>query len=140
MSILTIIDGSFEVRSTGGDTHLGGEDFDRRLIDHCVAHFKKETGIDVSSKQQLIAKLRISCEAAKRTLSTARKTMISITNFEGGKDFKIALSIYEFDTLCDDLFQKCLPAVEKALAESGLMKSQIHDIVLVGGSTRIPKV
>lgn len=97
MSILTLVDGSFDVRSVGGDTHLGGEDFDRRLIDHCVAQFKKDTGIDVSKKQNLIAKLRISVEASKRTLSTSLKTMLCISNFDGGKDLKVILTRIEFD-------------------------------------------
>ena len=141
VSILTIDEGSlFEVRSTAGDTHLGGEDFDSRMVDHFVAEFKREFKKDVKGDPRALRRLRTACEGAKRFLSNSTQASIEIDSLAEGIDFYTKITRAKFEELCNDLFRSCLGPVEKALRDAKLEKSQIHEVVLVGGSTRIPKV
>merc|ERR1739848_270536 len=141
VSVLSIEDGIFEVKSTAGDTHLGGEDFDNRLVNHFVQEFKrKNKGQDISSNKRSLRRLRTACERAKRTLSAAANANIEIDALFEGIDFYSSITRARFEELCGDLFRGTLEPVEKALRDAKLDKSQIHEIVLVGGSTRIPKV
>ena len=140
VSLLTIEEGIFEVKATNGHTHLGGEDFDNRLVDYCVAEFKKKTGIDINGNARALRRLRTQCEKAKRILSSAHQAPIECETLAEGEDFNIQVSRAKFEELCMDLFRKCMPPVENVLKDAGLAKGQIHEVVLVGGSTRIPKV
>jgi len=132
--------GIFEVMATNGDTHLGGEDFDQRVVDHFLKLWKKKTGLDASSDKKAVQKLRRSVESAKKALSSQSQSRIDIESFFQGKDFSEVLSRAKFEELNIDLFKKTLIPVEKVLADAKLKKNQIDEIVLVGGSTRIPKV
>jgi len=140
VSLLTIEEGIFEVKATNGHTHLGGEDFDNRLVDYCMEDFKKKTGNDISKNPKAIRRLRTQCEKAKRILSSAHTAPIECDALAEGNDYNMTISRAKFEELCMDLFRKCMPPVENVLKDSGLAKGQIHDVVLVGGSTRIPKV
>lgn len=140
VSVLSIDDGVFEVLSTAGDTHLGGEDFDNRLVDHFINEFKRKHKKDISDNKRSLRRLRTSCERLKRTLSSAAMANIEIDALYEGQDFYTSLTRAKFENLCEDLFQHCLKPVEKALIDAGLDKSKIDDVVLVGGSTRIPRV
>ncbi|XP_043655778.1 heat shock protein 68 [Drosophila teissieri] len=141
VSILTIDEGSlFEVRSTAGDTHLGGEDFDNRLVNHFAEEFKRKYKKDLRSNPRALRRLRTAAERAKRTLSSSTEASLEIDALYEGHDFYSKVSRARFEELCGDLFRNTLEPVEKALNDAKMDKSQIHDIVLVGGSTRIPKV
>jgi len=141
VSLLSIEDGIFEVKATNGHTHLGGEDFDNRLVEYCMAEFKKRSGgIDIKGNNRALRRLRTQCEKAKRTLSAAHQTVIECEALAEGEDFSLNLSRAKFEELCIDLFRKCMPPVEQVLSDSDTSKGQIHEIVLVGGSTRIPKI
>jgi L1 cell adhesion molecule like protein len=140
VSLLTIEDGIFEVKATAGDTHLGGEDFDNRLVDHFIQEFKRKFKKDISSNARAVRRLRTACERAKRTLSSAAQTSIEIDSLFEGVDFYTSLTRARFEELNQDLFRNTMEPVEKVLRDSKIDKSQVHDIVLVGGSTRIPKV
>jgi len=140
VSILAIEDGVFEVKATAGDTHLGGEDFDNRLVDHFVTEFKRKHKKDISGNKRALRRLRTACERAKRTLSSAAQANIEIDSLFEGIDFYTSITRARFEELCVDLFKGTLDPVEKALRDSKLDKSSINEIVLVGGSTRIPKV
>jgi len=140
VSILTIEDGIFEVKSTSGDTHLGGEDFDQRMVNHFVQEFKRKHKKDIIENKRAVRRLRTACERAKRTLSTATQANIEIDSLYEGVDFYTSITRARFEELCADLFRGTLDPVEKALRDSKLDKGSIHEIVLVGGSTRIPKV
>ncbi|KAH8417989.1 hypothetical protein KR222_009816, partial [Zaprionus bogoriensis] len=141
VSILTIDEGSlFEVRATAGDTHLGGEDFDNRLVNHFAEEFKRKFKKDLRSNPRALRRLRTAAERAKRTLSSSSEATIEIDALFEGHDFYTKISRARFEELCGDLFRSTLQPVEKALNDAKMDKSQIHDIVLVGGSTRIPKV
>jgi len=140
VSLLTIDDGVFEVVATSGDTHLGGEDFDQRVMDHFLKVFKKKTGKDASGDKRAIAKLRTECERAKRVLSSRAETKIEIENFFDGEDLVQTLTRARFEELNIDLFKKTLKPVQSVLTDAKLKKHEIDEIVLVGGSTRIPKV
>ncbi|XP_055374567.1 major heat shock 70 kDa protein Ba-like isoform X2 [Condylostylus longicornis] len=141
VSILTIDEGSlFEVRATAGDTHLGGEDFDNRLVNHFAEEFKRKYKKDLRSNPRALRRLRTAAERAKRTLSSSTEASIEIDALFEGVDFYTKISRARFEELCADLFRSTLHPVEKALNDAKMDKSQIHDIVLVGGSTRIPKV
>jgi L1 cell adhesion molecule like protein len=141
VSLLTIEDGIFEVKSTAGDTHLGGEDFDNRLVDFCVQDFKrKNRGKDLAGNQRALRRLRTQCERAKRTLSSSTQATIEIDSLYEGIDFSVTLSRARFEELCMDYFRNAMGPVEKALRDSGIDKKAVNEIVLVGGSTRIPKV
>ncbi len=140
VSLLTIEEGIFEVKATNGHTHLGGEDFDNRLVEYCMAEFKKKTGIDITGNARALRRLRTQCEKAKRILSSAHQAPIECETLSEGEDFNIQVSRAKFEELCMDLFRKCMPPVENVLKDANLAKGQIHEVVLVGGSTRIPKV
>uniref|UniRef100_A0A8C8RN54 Heat shock protein 70 n=1 Tax=Pelusios castaneus TaxID=367368 RepID=A0A8C8RN54_9SAUR len=140
VSILRVDDGIFEVKATAGDTHLGGEDFDSRLVDHLVREFRRKHKEDVRQDKKSMQRLRAACERAKRTLSSGTTAGISIDSLYKGVDFHTTVSRARFEDLCADLFQATLKPLCKALQDANMSKDQIHDIVLVGGSTRIPKV
>ncbi|OMO85623.1 Heat shock protein 70 family [Corchorus capsularis] len=140
VSLLTIEEGVFEVKATAGDTHLGGEDFDNRLVNHFVAEFKRKHKKDISGNPRALRRLRTACERAKRTLSSTTQTTIEIDSLFEGIDFYSTITRARFEELNMDLFRKCMEPVEKCLRDSKIDKSQVHDVVLVGGSTRIPKV
>ncbi len=140
VSLLTIEEGIFEVKATAGDTHLGGEDFDNRLVDHFVQEFKRKFRKDISDNQRALRRLRTACERAKRTLSSSTQAHIEIDSLFEGTDFNSVITRARFEDLNMDYFRKCMEPVEKVLKDSKLSKSQVHEIVLVGGSTRIPKV
>ncbi len=139
VSILSIADGSvFEVKSTAGDTHLGGEDFDNRMVDFFVAEFKRKYKKYISGNQRAIRRLRTACERAKRILSSSTEATIEIDALHEGIDYYSKITRARFEELCIDLFRSCLEPVEKALRDAKMDKSKIQDVVLVGGSTRIP--
>lgn len=140
VSILTIEDGIFEVKSTAGDTHLGGEDFDNRMVNHFIAEFKRKFKKEISNNKRAVRRLRTACERAKRTLSSSTQASIEIDSLYEGADFYTSITRARFEELNADLFRGTLEPVEKALRDAKMDKSQIHDIVLVGGSTRIPKI
>ena len=126
--------------ATSGDTHLGGEDFDSRLVNHFVEEFKRKTKHDITNNVRALRRLRTACERAKRTLSTTSEAQIEIDALYEGVDFYSKITRAKFEELCGDLFRSCLDPVEKVLRDAKLDKTAVHDIVLVGGSTRIPKV
>eukprot|EP00914_Ancora_sagittata_P031089 GHVO01062889.1.p1 GENE.GHVO01062889.1~~GHVO01062889.1.p1 ORF type:complete len:651 (-),score=177.56 GHVO01062889.1:313-2265(-) len=140
VSVLTIEDGIFEVKSTSGDTHLGGEDFDNRLVNHFIGEFKRKHKKDISGNKRSVRRLRTACERAKRTLSSSTTASIEIDSLFEGVDFYTSITKARFEDLCADLFRETLVPVEKALRDARMDKASIHDIVLVGGSTRIPKI
>jgi heat shock protein 5 len=140
VSLLTIDNGVFEVVATNGDTHLGGEDFDNRVMEHFIKLFKKKTGKDLRKDNRAVQKLRREVEKAKRTLSTQFNTKIEIESLFDGEDFSETFTRARFEELNIDLFRNTLKPVQKVLEDAGLKKNDIHEIVLVGGSTRIPKV
>lgn len=140
VSILTIEDGIFEVKSTAGDTHLGGEDFDNRMVDHFVNEFKRKHKKDIKGNKRAVRRLRTACERAKRTLSASAQANIEIDSLFEGIDFYTSITRARFEELCSDLFKGTLEPVEKAMRDAKMDKSSIHDLVLVGGSTRIPKI
>merc|ERR1712045_439105 len=140
VSILSIEGGIFEVKSTAGDTHLGGEDFDNRMVDHFVTEFKRKHKKDLSGNKRALRRLRTACERAKRTLSASAQANIEIDSLFEGIDFYTSITRARFEELCSDLFKGTLEPVEKAMRDAKMDKSSINDIVLVGGSTRIPKI
>ena len=144
VSILTLDNGLFEVKATHGDMHLGGEDFDNKIVTWCLKEFKqKNKSIDVDSmirNKKVLSKLKIVCERAKKILSSASSTVIEVDSLYEGIDFKTMLTRAKFELLCTDDFKKCLNPVEQVLKDAKMVKDDIHDIVLIGGSTRIPKV
>ncbi|KAH8239667.1 hypothetical protein KR032_006512 [Drosophila birchii] len=140
VSVLTIEDGIFEVKATAGDTHLGGEDFDNRLVNHFVQEFQRKHKRDLAQNKRAVRRLRTACERAKRTLSSSTQASIEIDSLFEGIDFYTAVTRARFEELNGDLFRGTMEPVAKALRDAKMDKGQIHDIVLVGGSTRIPKV
>lgn len=140
VSILSIEDGIFEVKSTAGDTHLGGEDFDNRMVTHFIQEFKRKHKKDISDNKRAVRRLHTACERAKRTLSSSAQANVEIDSLYEGIDFYTSITRARFEELCADLFRSTLEPVEKSLRDAKLDKSSIHEIVLVGGSTRIPKV
>jgi len=141
VSLLTIEDGIFEVKATAGDTHLGGEDFDNRILDFCCQDFKrKNRGKDLAGNQRALRRLRTQCERAKRTLSSSTQATIEIDSLFEGVDYSCTLSRARFEELNMDYFRNSMGPVEKCLRDSGIDKKNVHEVVLVGGSTRIPKV
>jgi L1 cell adhesion molecule like protein len=140
VSILSIDEGVFEVKSTGGDTHLGGEDFDTLLVEHCIKEFNNKNKVDMSSNAKAIRRLRSACEVAKRTLSSSTNANIELDSLYEGIDFNTNITRARFENLCANYFNKCIQTVDTVLSDSKLSKSEIHEIVLVGGSTRIPKI
>jgi heat shock protein 1/8 len=140
VSLLTIDGGIFEVKATAGDTHLGGEDFDNRLVNHFVEEFKRKNKKDITTNARALRRLRTACERAKRALSSAAQTTVEIDSLIDGIDFYTSITRARFEELNADLFRGCLTPLEKVLQDSKLDKASVHEVVLVGGSTRIPKV
>jgi len=140
ISVLSIEDGIFEVKATAGDTHLGGEDFDNRLVSHFAQEFKRKHKKDLTGNPRAMRRLRTACERAKRTLSSATQSSIEIDSLFEGVDFYSSLTRARFEELCGDLFRNTITPVEKVMKDAKLSKNQIDEIVLVGGSTRIPKI
>ena len=140
VSLLTIDGGIFEVKATAGDTHLGGEDFDNRMVDYFLADFKRKFKKDMTNDQKSLRRLRTACERAKRTLSSSTQAHVEIDSLFDGIDYNSTITRARFEDLNMDYFTKCMAPVEKVIKDSKLSKSSIHEIVLVGGSTRIPKI
>ena len=140
VSILAIEDGVFEVKATAGDTHLGGEDFDTILVEWAAEEFKKKSKIDIKDNQRALRRLRTSAEKAKRTLSTTTQSIIEVDSLADGVDFSLPVTRAKFEQLCDAQFKKCMVPVEQVMKDSKYGKAEITDIVLVGGSSRIPRV
>jgi len=140
VSLLTIDDGVFEVKATAGDTHLGGEDFDSRIVQHFISEFKRKHKKDISTNPRCLRRLRTACEKAKRTLSSTAQASIEIDSLFDGIDFVSALTRAKFEELNQDLFAKCMEPVEKVLKDAQVSKGDVNQIVLVGGSSRIPKI
>ena len=140
VSIITIDDSVFEVKATGGDNMLGGEDFDTRMVEHFCTEFQRKHKKDMTDNKRSMRRLRTACEAAKRTLSSSTVANIEIDSLYDGIDFASSITRAKFENLCDDIFKRTMAPVEQVLRDSKLSKSQIHEIVLVGGSTRVPKI
>jgi L1 cell adhesion molecule like protein len=140
VSLLTIEEGIFEVKATAGDTHLGGEDFDNRMVNHFKDEFKKKHKKDITDNARALRRLRTACERAKRTLSTTAQTTLEIDSLYEGIDFFTSVTRARFEEMNNDLFKKAMEPVEKVLKDAKVDKGAVHDIVLVGGSTRIPKI
>ncbi|XP_039041446.1 heat shock cognate 70 kDa protein 2-like [Hibiscus syriacus] len=140
VSLLTIEEGIFKVKATVGDTYLGGEDFDNRMVNHFVQEFKRKHKKDISGNPRSLRRLRTACERAKRTLSSTAQTTIEIDSLYEGIDFYTTITRARFEELNMNLFRKCMEPVEKCLRDAKMDKSSVHDVVLIGGSTRIPKV
>jgi len=140
VSLLTIDDGVFEVMATAGDTHLGGEDFDNKLVEHCVQDFKRKKRLDLKSSARAMRRLRTQCEQAKRTLSAAVRATIEVDSLFEGIDYHATMTRARFEQLCGEDFRSCLEPVRKVLTDAKVSKSDVNDVVLVGGSTRIPKI
>ena len=139
-TLLSVDSGVFEVKATSGNCHLGGRDFDQRLVDYCAAEFKRKTNLDITKEKKAMSRLQTACEKAKLILSTSNQTTVEVDTLFDGQDFNCQLSRAKFNEICSDLFRSTLEPVDKVLKDSGISKSQITDVVLVGGSSRIPKV
>jgi L1 cell adhesion molecule like protein len=139
-TILTIDDGIFEVKATAGDTHLGGEDFDTRLVDHFAKEFKRKYKHDITDNVRSMRRLRTACERVKRTLSSSQNASLEIDAFYDGMDFYTNITRARFEDICRDIFERSLKAIDTVISDSKLGKSEIDSIVLVGGSTRIPYI
>jgi len=145
VSLLTIDEGVFEVMATAGDTHLGGEDFDNILVDHCVTAFNRKnkkdlSGKDIKKNPRSMRRLRTQCESAKRTLSAAVRATIEVDSLFEGIDFHVNVTRAKFEQLCSEKFRACLEPCRKVLQDAKISKNEVNEIVLVGGSTRIPKI
>ena len=140
VSLLALEDGLFEVKATNGNTHLGGEDFDNRLVEYCAGEFRRKTSIDIKKNAKALRRVRASCEKAKRALSAATQATVDIDALMDGEDLNVVITRSKFEDLCMDLFKKCMPPLENVLKDAKMSKSQIDEVVLVGGSTRIPKI
>jgi heat shock 70kDa protein 1/2/6/8 len=141
VSLITIDDGVFEVKATAGDTHLGGEDFDSSMVDWCVQEFqKKNKNVNIKDNTRALRRLRIACERAKRTLSTATQANIEIDALAEGVDFNIIITRAKFESLCELAFKRTIAPLDQVLRDAKMSKNEIHEIVMVGGSTRIPKI
>ena len=140
VSLLTVEDGVFEVLATSGDTHLGGQDFDTRVVEWAIEEFKKKNKIDIRTNAKALARLRLAAERVKKTLSTSNQASFEVDSLAEGVDFQATLTRAKFESLCEDLFRKCMGPVEQVLKDSKLGKGDIDDVVLVGGSSRIPRV
>jgi len=140
LSILTLDDGIFEVKATAGDTHLGGEDFDNAVVDWCISEFKKKTKLDISGNAKALRRLRTACERAKRALSSSTQAQIEVDSIAEGHDFQTALTRAKFESLCEPFFTRCIRPLDGLLKDAKMTKGDIHEIVMVGGSSRIPKI
>lgn len=139
-SLLTLDDGVFEVKSTAGDTHLGGEDIDNVLVRWCSQEFSKKTGRNVEGDPRALRRLRTACERAKRTLSSTTTSQIEVDNLHSGHDFSLHLTRAKFDSLCESIYTRCIPPLEKVLTDAKMSKDKIHEVVMVGGSSRILRI
>lgn len=140
VTLLTIEDGIFEVKATAGDSHLGGEDFDNRLVTHFAQEFKRKHKQDITQNPRSMRRLRTSCEKIKRTLSSTAQASLEIDSLYDGIDFNSSLTRARFEEMCSDIFNKTMTPVEKVLLDSKVSKNEVHEVILVGGSTRIPKI
>ena len=140
VSLLSLEDGLFEVKATNGNTHLGGEDFDNRLVEYCAGEFRRKTSIDIKGNAKALRRVRAACEKAKRALSAATQATVDIDALMDGEDLNVVITRSKFEDLCMDLFKKCMPPLENVIKDAKMSKSQIDEVVLVGGSTRIPKI
>ncbi|XP_026331049.1 heat shock 70 kDa protein-like [Hyposmocoma kahamanoa] len=140
VSILNIEEGLFEVRATAGHTHLGGEDFDGRLVEHCASEFARKHGLDLRSNKKALRRLRTACERAKRMLSTATQTNIELDELHEGENLHVVITRARFEELNKDLFQKTLGILQQVLHDANMTKENIAEVVLIGGSTRIPYI
>lgn len=140
VTLLTIDEGIFEVKATGGDTRLGGEDFDTILVQHFCQEFKRKYKKDLTENKRSMRRLRTACETLKKNLSSSTQATIEIDSLYEGQDFVSVITRAKFEDLCAELFRKTFEPVEQVIKDSGISKSNIHEIVLVGGSTRIPKI
>ena len=140
LSILSIDEGVFEVKATAGDTHLGGEDFDNTLVDWCITEFQKKTKINLTGNARALRRLRTVCEKAKRILSSATQAQIEVDSLAEGQDFQATLTRAKFEALCEPFFKRCIGPLDTLLKDAKMSKEQIHEIVMVGGSSRIPKI
>merc|ERR1719346_358373 len=140
VSLLTIDEGIFQVLATAGDTHLGGEDFDNRLVEFCIQDFKKKNKLDIRESARAMRRLRTACEQAKRSLSGAMRVTIEVDTLYEGIDYHVVVSRPKFEKLCEADFQRCMAPVSRVLQDAKMSKNDVHEVVLVGGSTRIPKI
>jgi heat shock protein 1/8 len=140
VSLLSLDDGIFEVKATGGDGHLGGEDLDNRMVQHLMQEFKKKHKIDIQDNHRAMRRLKTACEKAKRTLSSSATAMMEIDALADGVDFNYSMTRAKFEDLCGDIFRRAMDPVEQVLRDAKKSKSEINDIVLVGGTTRVPKI
>jgi heat shock protein 1/8 len=140
VSLLTIDDGIFEVRATAGNGHLGGEDFDNLIVDWAAEEFKRKSKLNVKDSARALRRLRTACERAKRILSSSTQAQIEVDSLMEGEDINLTMTRAKFEALCDPLFRKCMSPVEQVMRDAKLSKDQVHEIVLVGGSSRIPRV
>ena len=141
VSLITIDDGVFEVKATSGDGYLGGEDFDGVMVDWCVQEFeKKNRGVSVKDNVRALRRLRTACERAKRSLSSATQATIEVDGFANGLDLNLVMTRARFESLCDALFRRTIAPLEQVLRDADMSKTDIHEVVMVGGSTRIPKI
>lgn len=140
VSLIEIEDGVFEVKATAGDSHLGGDDVDLKLVNHFITEFKRKNKKDPSESKRAISRLKAQCEKIKRTLSSSSQTTLEIDSFFEGIDFMTSITRARFDELCTDVYKKLMEPVEQVMKDAKVSKSQIDDIILVGGSTRIPKI
>jgi len=140
VSLLTIDEGIFQVLATAGDTHLGGEDFDNRLVTYCIEDFKKKNKLDIRDSARAMRRLRTACESAKRSLSGAQRVTIEVDTLYEGIDYHVVVSRPKFEKLCEADFQRCMAPVSRVLQDAKMSKNDVHEVVLVGGSTRIPKI
>jgi heat shock protein 1/8 len=140
VSILTLDEGVFEVKATGGDGHLGGEDFDNLLVSYCAEEFKKKHKVDISSNLRALRRLRTMCERAKRTLSSATQASVEVDSLADGIDFQMNITRAKFESLCDSIFRRTIAPIDRCLTDAKMSKTDIHEIIMVGGSSRIPRV
>ena len=140
VSLLTLDDGMFEVKATGGNGHLGGEDMDNKIYDYCANEFKKKNKVDISGNPRAMRRLKTACERAKRTLSSATTATVEVDSLMDGFDCNVVLTRARFEDLCSELFRKTMDPLEQVLRDAKVSKSEVHDVILVGGSTRIPRI
>ena len=140
VSIVTVEDSKYTVKATNGDTHLGGEDFDNLLIKYCIDEFKQNCGVDISYNQRALRRLKVYCEKAKRDLSSSSHVELDIDALAEGEDFNTTLTRANFEHICQEMFDRCIPPMEEALEDAKMTKKDIDDVILIGGSTRIPKI
>ena len=141
VSLITIDDGVFEVKATAGDTHLGGEDIDCIMVDWCVQEFeKKNKGVSLKENSRALRRLRTACERAKRSLSSSTQATIEVDGLANGMDLNVVMTRARFESLCDALFRRTIAPLEQVLRDAEMSKTDIHEVVMVGGSTRVPKI